>query len=194
MPYLEMYATGIPLLTLGDGQPGFQKGTVPFQEARFNWIYDMRLGPDGNLYVLDSKNFSVRRINPLEGTVSTIVGTGQPGYSGDGGPASEATLGSNPTEYFDGPFSLSVDEEGNLFIGDTYNHVVRMVHHSTQQITTIAGNGQAYANTRNNPLETEPLKLHFSKICSMDYYDGYLFVPDWNDDLIVLKRDKRTSL
>ena len=180
--------SGEPVLTLGNGQPGFQEGTAPFETVQFNWIYDLRLGPDGNMYVLDSKNFSVRRINVRQGTVSVVVGTGKPGYSGDGGPALAATLGSNPNEYFDGPLSLSVDEEGNLFIGDTHNHVVRMVDHATQRITTIAGKRQADPNIRNNPLETNPLKLNLPKICSMDYNDGCLFVPDWSDDLIVLEK------
>ena len=179
---------GEPILTLGNGQPGFEKGTVPFESVQFNWIYDLRLGPDGNMYVLDSKNFCVRRINVHQGTVSVVAGTGKPGYSGDGGPALTATLGSNQSEYFDGPFSLSIDEEGNIFIGDTYNHVVRMVDHTTQQISTIAGSHPAEPNKRNDPLETDPLKLNFPKISSMDYYDKCLFIPEWDHDLVVLEK------
>lgn len=119
-----------------------------------------------------------------------MVGTGKPGYSGDGGPAISATLGSNPGEYFDGPFSLSLDEQGNIFIGDTYNHVVRMVDHATHQISTIAGQRPAEPNRRNDPQETDPLRLNLPKICSMDYYDRSLFIPDWSDDLIVLEKTK----
>jgi len=179
---------GEPVLVLGNGQPGFQEDTVAFDKVQFNWIYDLRPGPDGNVYVLDSKNFSVRRINVHQGTVAVVAGTGRPGYSGDGGPAIFATLGSNPSEYFDGPYSLSLDEEGNIFIGDTHNHVVRMVEHTTRQISTIAGNHPAEPERRNDPQETDPLKLNLPKICSMDYYDGCLFVPDWSDDLIVLQK------
>ena len=131
--------SGEPIQVLGNGQPGFQAGTVPFESAQFSWIYDLRLGPDGNIYVLDSKNFCVRRIDLHQGTVSLVAGTGKTGYSGDGRPALDATLGSNPTVHFDGPFSLSLDEEGNIFIGDTYNQVLRMVEHDTQRISTIAG-------------------------------------------------------
>ncbi len=179
---------GEPMRVLGDGKPGFQAGTVPFDAVQFNWIYDLRLGPDGNVYILDSKNFSVRRIDVRHGTVSTVVGSGEPGYSGDGGPALEATLGGDPEAYFDGPFSLSLDELGNIFIGDTYNHVVRMVDHATQRISTIAGVHPAKPGMRNDPNETDPLKLNLPKICSMDYYNGCLFVPDWSDDLIVLEK------
>lgn len=179
---------GQPVLTLGNGQPGFQAETAPFESVQFNWIYDLRLGPDGNLYVLDSRNYSVRRINVQEGTVSVIVGTGQPGYSGDGGPALAATLGDDPSEYFSGPFSLSLDEEGNIYIGDTYNHVIRMVDVTTQHISTIAGKYPAEAGKRNSPSETDPLKLNLPKICSMDYYNGCLFIPDWSDDLVVIEK------
>jgi len=82
---------------LGDGRPGFQPGTVPFEAARFSWIYDLRLGPDGTLYVLDSRNFSVRRIDLRARTVTTVVGTGRPGYSGDGGPTLDATWAATRT-------------------------------------------------------------------------------------------------
>lgn len=180
--------SGEPVLTLGNGQPGFQAGTVPFEVAQFNWIYDLRLGPDGNIYVLDSKNFSVRRIDVRQNIVTTIVGIGKPGYLGDGGPALEATLGSQPGEYFDGPLSLSIDEEGNIFIGDTCNHVVRMVDHFAQRISTIAGKHQVQPGMRNDPQETDPLSLNLPKICSIDYYAGCLFVPDWSDDLIILEK------
>lgn len=180
--------SGEIIQTLGNGQPGFNADSVPSKDARFSWIYDLRLGPDGNIYLLDSKNFCVRKIDVRRDTVSTIVGTGKPGYSGDGGPALKATLGSDPSVHFDGPFSLSVDEEGNLFIGDTYNHVVRMVESSTGIISTIAGQHEASLGKRNDPHETDPLKLNLPKICSMDYYGGCLFIPDNNDDLIVLEK------
>ena len=85
-------------------------------QARFGWIYVMQRGPDGHLYILDSTNFAVRRLNIKTQLVETLVGTGKPGYSGDGGDAKEATLGGDPNEQFDGPHGLCVDELGNLFI------------------------------------------------------------------------------
>jgi hypothetical protein len=117
-------ASGKPIRVLGGGQPGFQKETVLFKEASFNWIYDMRLGPDGNMYVLDSKNFAIRMIDIARQMVSTVVGTGQPGDGGDGGNALQVALGSKPGEYFDGPLSMALDEEGNIYIGDTQNHLL----------------------------------------------------------------------
>ena len=186
--------TGIPLLTLGDGTPGFQPGTVNFGEAKFSWIYDIRRGPDGNIYVLDSRNFAVRLIDLKNRKVKTIAGTGKPGYEGDRGNALNATFGSDPTARFDGPISLSLDEKGNIFVGDRQNHVVRMIQKKSHTITTIAGNHQSVKGKDNNPEEKDPLKLNLPEISSMDYYDGRLFVPTdlspETGDLAVLRRAK----
>lgn len=176
------------LLSLGDGTPGFQKESVSFDEVRFNWIYDLRLGPDGNMYVLDSKNFAVRMIDVVGEVVIRVVGTGESGYTGDGGDALNATLGGKPGEYFDGPLSLSLDEEGNIFIGDTHNHVLRMVERSTNIITTIAGKSGIEPHKRNDPHEKNPLELNLPYICSLEYYDNCLFIPEWDGDLVVMEK------
>jgi len=64
---------------------------VNFGEAKFHWIYDIRRGPDGNIYVLDSRNFAVRLIDLKNRKVKTIAGTGKAGYEGDRGKALNAT-------------------------------------------------------------------------------------------------------
>jgi len=185
---------GNPVLTLGDGTPGFQQGTVNFGEAKFSWIYDIRRGPDGNIYVLDSRNFAVRLIDLKNRKVKTITGTGKPGYEGDGGNALTATFGSDPTPRFDGPISLSLDEEGNIFVGDRQNHVVRMIQKKSHTITTIAGNHHSVKGKDNNLEEQDPLRLNLPEISSMDYYDGHLFVPTdlspETGDLAVLRKTK----
>ncbi len=184
----QFNAEGKPLQTLGARYPGFQVECVPFEEAQFSWIFDLRRGADGSLYVLDSMNFVVRKLDLQKRIVSTIVGTGKPGYSGDGDDARHATLGQNMKEYFGGPWSLSLDEAGNIFIGDTQNHVVRMVDRTTNIISTIAGKADVVPGLRNRSTETDPLNLNFPRICSMDYWNGRLFIPEWSGDLVVLKR------
>lgn len=183
---------GKPVLTLGDGKPGFQRDSADFHKARFNWIYDIRRGPDGNIYVLDSKNFAVRMIDRRNRRVFTLAGTGKAGYEGDGGNARSATFGSDPDAKFDGPISMSVDEEGNIFVGDRFNHVVRMIQRKTGIIQTIAGDHKTIDENRNDPKQRDPFKLNLPKISSMDYYDGRLFIPtDLTDDLgdlIVLRK------
>ena len=180
-------------LVLGNGKPGFQKKPAPFRKVSFNWVYDLRLGSDGNIYVLDSKNFALRMIDLQDEKVVPVAGTGRPGYTGDGGEALEATLGSDPNEHFDGPYSLSLDEEGNMYIGDTQNHVVRMIEKETHRISTIAGNHKTKPHLRNDPKEDDPLKLNLPKISSLDYSDNCLFIPEWDGDMVVLERVKHAS-
>lgn len=173
---------------LGSGKPGFQRDPTPFEKVSFNWVYDLRVGPDGNIYVLDSKNFALRMIDLQDEQVVPVIGTGKPGYSGDGGDALNATLGSDPREHFDGPYSLSLDEDGNIYIGDTQNHVLRMVEKATNTISTIAGSHKAKLHVRNDPLETDPLKLNLPKISSLDYSRNCLFIPEMDGDMIVLEK------
>jgi len=178
-------------LVLGDGKPGFQKEATSFDKVCFNWIYDLRLGPDGSIYVLDSKNFAVRMIDLQNEKVTLLAGTGKPGYTGDGGSALDATLGSDPSAHFDGPYSLSLDEDGNIYVGDTQNHVVRMVERATNIISTIAGNHQIRQHVRNDPRETDPLKLNLPKISSLDYFNNCLFIPEWDGDMIILEKTSK---
>jgi hypothetical protein len=183
------------LLTLGKGVPGFLSRPVEFDDVMFNWIYDIRRGSDGNIYVLDSKNFAVRVIDIGESRVSTIAGTGKGGYAGDGGDPQMATFGSDTSARFDGPISLSLDEEGNIYVGDRFNGVVRMIEKSSNTIVTIAGDANYKGGSGNDALETNLLNLRLPKISSMDYYDGRLFVPtdlsDRSGDLIVLLKTSK---
>ena len=130
----------------------------------------------------------VRKFDLRQHVVSTLVGNGEGGYSRDGGDARQATLGYNPTERYGGPWSMSLDETGNIYIGDTQNHVVRMVEQSTNIISTIAGKLHAIPGLRNDPNETNPLNLNFPKICGMEYWNGRLFIPEWSGDLVILAK------
>jgi sugar lactone lactonase YvrE len=94
----------------------------------------------GNLYIADSLHNVIREVTPSNGSyangiMTTIAGTSSPGYTGDGGPAIDATL--------DGPRGLAIDGAGNLYIADTNNNVIREINAVTHVITTIAGTGAA---------------------------------------------------
>jgi hypothetical protein len=185
-------SSGRPMLALGNGEPGFQADSVDFDKVRFNWIYDIRKGPDGNIYVLDSGNYALRVIDLEERMVRTIAGRGKPGYSGDGGPAAQATFGSDPNAKFDGPISLSLDESGDMFVGDRFNHVVRLIHHESGTIETIAGKNTVDVKMKNDLAVSDPLSLNLPEISSMDYHKGRLYVPtdlgSDGRDLAVLSR------
>lgn len=170
-------ADGRLLLTLGDGTHGFRRDEVSFDDVRFGSIYDIRLAPDGTLYVLDSTSYALRVVDARRGRVRTIAGDGTAGYSGDGGPAREARFGGDTSARFDGPISLAVDEEGNAYVGDRFNHVVRMIEKASGTITTIAGSPDADDTRTNDPDEGDPLRLNLPQISSMDYHAGRLYVP-----------------
>lgn len=183
--------SGRPVLTLGDGTPGFQAGEASFEDVRFHWIYDLRRGPDGLIYVLDSRNFALRAIDVAAGTVRTLAGNGTPGYTGDGGDARSSTFGGDGSARYDGPISLSVDEAGNAFVGDRFNHVVRMIERASGGIDTIAGRRVVDPAAANDPGERDPRRVSLPRISSMDYDRGRLLVPtdlaDGSGDLVVLR-------
>ncbi|MBA2611501.1 MAG: T9SS type A sorting domain-containing protein [Bacteroidetes bacterium] len=87
----------------------------------------------GNVYVADSYNSRIRKINASTGVITTVVGSGSYGFAGDGGPATAASM-----TY---PIDVAVDSQGNLYIADNANYRIRKVTVSTGIITTIAGNG-----------------------------------------------------
>jgi hypothetical protein len=100
----------------------------------------------GDMYISDTSNDVIRKIDHATGIISTVVGAhtcvsdqcfSNPGYSGDNGPASKAYLWE--------PEGLAVDSAGNLYIADTLNGVIRKVNAKTQIITTLAGNGSGCA-------------------------------------------------
>ncbi len=95
--------------------------------------------PDGRMYIADQANQRIRVLDE-EGMVSTAVGTGEPGYSGDGGPALEAELHLPVSQSAPPAGRIATDSRGVLYIADTLNHVIRKVD-TDGIITTIAGTG-----------------------------------------------------
>jgi hypothetical protein len=95
----------------------------------------LAVDPTGNLYIADTGNHRVRRVEVATGTIRTVAGTGEAGHSGDFGPAAAARLNR--------PRDLAFDRSGNLYIADEGNHRVRRVDARTGVITTVAGSGTA---------------------------------------------------
>jgi sugar lactone lactonase YvrE len=105
----------------GTGQLGSDGDGGPATEAMLSDPESLLFDTAGNLFVGDSGANRIRRIAP-DGTITTFAGTGEHGYGGDGGPATEATF-----RLSGDPASLAVGAAGNVYIGDSGNHVIRVV-------------------------------------------------------------------
>jgi streptogramin lyase len=118
---------------VGTGERGYSGDGGPASRARLNEPYEVRFDQAGNMVFVEMKNHLVRRVDAKTQTVSTIAGTGQPGFSGDGGPAAKAQLNQ--------PHSIQLDGQDNLYICDIANHRIRRVDAKTGRIVTFAGTG-----------------------------------------------------
>jgi streptogramin lyase len=118
----------------GTGQAGYSGDGGQAAKAQLDQPFGVVRGPDGALYVCDTMNHVIRKID-RNGVITTVTGAGRKGYSGDGGPALEATLNE--------PYEVRFDKQGNLFFVERLNHTVRRVDAKTRIITTVAGNGKA---------------------------------------------------
>ena len=117
----------------GTGEAGYDGDGGPAASARLNEPFMCAFDRHGNLYVAEAMNHCVRRIDGRSGVITTVAGTGQHGYGGDGGPATQAT--------FNQPYALDVAGNGDLYIVDRLNAVVRKVDGGSGIISTVAGTG-----------------------------------------------------
>lgn len=101
--------------------------------ARLSRPTAITLDAQGNVYIADSGNHRIRRIDVSTNTITTYAGNGSASFSGDGGAATLASL-NNPT-------GLAFDAQGNLFIADRNNQRIRRVDATTKNISTVAGTG-----------------------------------------------------
>jgi len=132
----------------GTGEKGPAADTVPAAEARFDGPHHLLVGPDGALYVADTWNNCVRRIDLATRVVTRFAGTGAKGYGGDGEPAAAATFNSVFNIAFRGKL---------LYIADLGNLRVRAVDLATGLVKTVAGNGSKGVPRDGGDAVSEPL-------------------------------------
>jgi sugar lactone lactonase YvrE len=119
----------------GDGSTGYDGDGGPARAATFNGIHNVAVGPDDAIYISDSWNHCVRRIDPDDGTIDTVVGTGEVGDSGDDGPASDATFN------YIMCITFSPDHE-RLYLADLNNRRIRVVKMVSGIVSNVAGDGR----------------------------------------------------
>lgn len=125
--------TGIITTIAGNGQFGFAGDGGPATQAQLRFPTAVAVDGAGNLFIADLGNNRIRRVDATTGIITTVAGTGQTGFNGDGIPATQARLNS--------PVGVDVDAAGTIYIADTSNHRIRRVDADTGIITTIAGSG-----------------------------------------------------
>jgi len=128
---VKVSPAGVLTVVAGNGIVGYSGDGGPATSASLAYPNGLAVDSAGNLYIADSSNNRIRKVSP-GGIITTIAGNGSFGYSGDGGPATSASLGAT---------GLAVDSAGNLYIADPWNYRVRKVS-PRGIITTVAGNGE----------------------------------------------------
>ena len=121
---------GIITTISGGETSGYSGDNGPATEAEINMLYgDVTADNYGNIYFCDTENFAVRKID-TDGIITTIAGNGTNGYSGDGGPATEAQIGHG--------YGIDTDTDGNVYFMDGWpNHYIRKIDVSTGIISTM---------------------------------------------------------
>lgn len=125
---------GIFTTIAGNGKRDYAGDGGPAASAVFNAIHNLAITPNGDIYIADTLNHRVRKIDAKTGIITTVAGTGEKGFSGDGGPALKAT--------FNGVYCIAFHPRHTaLYVADLENKRVRSIDMTTGKIDTVAGNG-----------------------------------------------------
>jgi streptogramin lyase len=157
----------------GKGLSGGDGG--PLKNATLHGPRAVAVSPDGSLLVVERNGHSVRRVELKRAIIERFAGTGKRGFTGDGGPARDAT--------FDGPKEIDIDRNGNVFVVDTENEAIRRIDARTGIITTVAGKGRTKSpglGDGGRPVDATLGRPHGVAVAP----DGALFIGDTNSHRI----------
>jgi DNA-binding beta-propeller fold protein YncE len=132
----------------GTGEAGLSGDDGPAIRAQLRGPHHLLIGPDGDLYLADTFNNCVRRINLSTGHITRVAGTGEKGFSGDDGPATSAT--------FSGIYAIGF-HQNRLYLVDLGNRRIRAVDLRSGIVTTVAGSGEKGVPTDGSDARTQPL-------------------------------------
>ena len=167
--------TKVVTTVAGDGTQGYGGDNGPALQAKLNWKIGENPEPSGGLaykagalYIADTDNNRIRKLELATGIITTVAGTGAQGYGGDGGPAVQAML------YH--PRDLEIGPEGDLYVTDTDNGRVRAIDLTAGTIRTVAGTGTLGLDPDDGRLATE---TQLNRPFAIDFdLQGHLYVSD----------------
>jgi DNA-binding beta-propeller fold protein YncE len=134
----------------GTGKKGAAGDGGPAKQASFNGMHNLAVTPGGDLYIADTWNNKIRKIDGKTGVITTVAGTGVKGYGGDDGPAVQAQFG--------GIYCATLDPKGeNLYLADLDNRRVRVVNLASGVVRLVAGNGKKGVPPDGADAKTAPL-------------------------------------
>ncbi len=169
----KINSAGIITTFAGNGNPGYYGNGGPATSAWLNRPCGVAVDKTGNVYIGDTNNGIIRKVD-TNGIISTYAGIYQtPGYTGNGGPATLARL--------EDPTYLAIDSADNLYITDHMNNAIRMVYHSTGMIITVAGNTIKGYNGDGGP--GPAAQLDDPRGIYVDIF-GNLFIADFGNQVI----------
>jgi DNA-binding beta-propeller fold protein YncE len=141
---------GVITTVAGTGEKGYGGDDGPAAKAKFNSIHSLVIAANGDIFIADSFNKRLRKIDARTGVIHTVAGTGAKGFSGDGGPAAKAQFGDI--------YCAAFDAKGEkLYLADLDNRRIRVLNLESGVVETVAGNGDKGvprdgAEARNAPL------------------------------------------
>ena len=163
--------TSIIETIVGNGEDGYSGDGGLAVEASLSSPSDLYVDGQGNIYIADAGNSRIRRVDALTGIIETVAGNGNFDFSGDGGPAIEASLSL--------PRSVFLDKEGNIFISDMSNFRIRKVAANTGIIETVAGNGsRGFSGDGGSAVNAS---LSGAQEIHLDNMGNIYFEDSWND-------------
>lgn len=173
-------STGIITTVAGAGDgPGFFKGEgIAATSIYLRMPFNVHIDGFGDIYIADTYNHRVLKVTVSTGKITTVAGTGSPGYNGDGIKATSARL-TDPT-------GISSDYLGDIYIADTLDNRIRKVSMSTGIITTVAGTGPFGTGTgdyNGDFIEATSARLNCPYDVAVDWF-GHVFIADTNNNRI----------
>jgi sugar lactone lactonase YvrE len=165
--------TGIIEAYAGTGEGKATPDGAPVTGTPLNGPRTMVLAPNGDLYLALREGNTIYRIDSKTQTLHRIAGTGETGYSGDGGPALNAKFGGSLARLA-GPKGLSLGQGGNtLIVADTESHAIRSIDLKSGIISTLLGTG-----VLGDGPETDPLQCKLNRPHAVLFANGVLYVAD----------------